>query len=310
MRYGLNLRPVGRLVTIESYVHTAELAERLAFDTLWHFDHVVIPKVFDQSRYRQLYGGEFPLTAEDPFFEPITTLAFLAGKVNTPRLGLAVLVVPYRNPVLTAKMLSNLDVISGGRLIVGVGAGWTKEEFEILHCPPYEARGSVTNEYLDICIELWTKEEPTYHGKHYQVSNVGLQPKPVQKPYPPIWVGGNTLPAFRRVARYGRGWLPLALTPQQVADKLPVLRRVCVEAGRNPDEIEVCTSASIRFSDGSNARGSERQPFSGTPQQIVDDIHRCQEIGVAELRLTTVGADLNEVTQTWERFANEVRPKV
>jgi len=117
MRYGLNLRPTGRLATVEGYVHTAELAERLKFDTLWHFDHVVIPKVFDKSRYRQLYGGEFPLTAEDPFFEPITTLAFLAGKVNTPRLGLAVLVVPYRNPVLTAKMLTNLDVFSGGRLI-------------------------------------------------------------------------------------------------------------------------------------------------------------------------------------------------
>jgi probable F420-dependent oxidoreductase len=310
MRYGLNLRSIGRRATVEEYVHQAELAERLKFDSLWHFDHVVIPKVFDKSRYQQLYGGEFPLTAEDPFFEPITTLAFLAGKVHTPRLGLAVLVVPYRNPVLTAKMLSNLDVLSGGRLIVGVGVGWTKEEFEILHCPPYEERGSVTNEYLDICIELWTKEEPIYHGKHYQVLNVGLEPKPVQKPYPPLWIGGNTFPALRRVARYGQGWLPLALTPQQIAEKLPVLRRVCAEIGRNPDEIEVSAPARVRFLEGSDARESERQPFSGTPQQIVDDIHHCQESGIAELRLSTVGADLTEVMQTWERFANEVRPKV
>lgn len=311
MRYGLGLRPIGRLARVEDYVAIAELAERLQFDALWHSDHVVIPKVFDQTPYRQLYGGQFSLTAEDPIFEPITTLAFLAGKVTTPRLGLAVLVVPYRNPVLTAKMLSSLDVLSGGRLIVGVGTGWAKEEFEILHCPPYEARGSVTNEYLDICIALWTQDAPTYHGKHYQVSNVGLQPKPVQKPHPPIWVGGHTLPAFRRVARYGQGWLaPRSLTPQQIADKLPVLRRLCAEAGRNPDEIGIAANFAVRFLESAGVMGSERAPFSGTPQQIVDDIHRCQEIGIAELRLYSIGADLTAITQTWERFANEVRPKV
>jgi probable F420-dependent oxidoreductase len=288
----------------------AELAERLQFDTLWHFDHVVIPKVFDQSPYQHLYGGAFPLTAEDPIFEPITTLAYLAGRVTTPRLGLAVLVVPYRNPVLTAKMLSNLDVLSGGRLVVGVGTGWTKEEFEILACPPYEARGRVTNEYLDICIALWTQDAPTYHGQYYQVSNVSLQPKPVQKPHPPLWVGGHTLPAFRRVARYGQGWLTLSLTPQQIAAKLPVLRRVCGEAGRNPDEIEIGANFTVRFSANAENRGGERPPFAGTPQQIVDDIHRCQEIGVSELRLNAVGADLTAITQTWERFANEVKSKV
>jgi probable F420-dependent oxidoreductase len=292
-------------------VQVAELAERLNFDTLWHFDHIVIPKVFDQGRYRRLYGEEFPLTAEDPFFEPITTLAFVAGKVSTPRLGLAVLVVPYRNPVLTAKMLSNLDVLSGGRLIVGVGAGWTKEEFEALNSPPYEERGRATDEYLDIFIELWTKEDPSYEGKYYRVSNIGLQPKPVQKPHPPIWVGGNTLPAFRRVARYGQGWLTHALTPQQVAAKLPLLRQVCEEEGRNPDEVQVCLGgARVQFLNSSRLSGHERQPFSGTAQQIADDIRRCQEMGIAELRLSTGGANIHDVTRTLERFADEVHSKV
>ena len=310
MRYGLNLRPVEPVPTVAGYVYLAELAERLQFDTLWHFDHVVIPEGFDKSPYRHLYGREPNMTAAEPFFEPLTTLAFIAAKAPTPRLGLAVLVVPYRNPVLTAKMLSNLDILSGGRLIVGVGTGWNKEEFEILHAPPYEARGRVTNEYLDICIALWTTDAPTYDGTHYQVSHVSLHPKPVQKPHPPIWVGGNTLAALRRVARYGQGWLPLGLHPQQVADKLPVLRQVCEEAGRQPDEIAICVNASVRFLASADGGGSERQPFSGTPQQMVDDIHRCQEIGIAELRLSTVGVDRTEVTQTWERFVNEVRPKV
>jgi alkanesulfonate monooxygenase SsuD/methylene tetrahydromethanopterin reductase-like flavin-dependent oxidoreductase (luciferase family) len=136
MRYGLNLRPAERVPSVEGYVQMAELAERLQFDTLWHFDHVVIPEGFDKSPYRHLYGREPNMTADEPFFEPLTTLAFVAAKVPTPRLGLAVLVVPYRNPVLTAKMLSNLDILSGGRLIVGVGVGWNKEEFEALHAPP------------------------------------------------------------------------------------------------------------------------------------------------------------------------------
>ena len=310
MRYGLNLRPAERVPTVQGYVQMAELAQRLQFDTLWHFDHVVIPEGFDKSPYRHLYGREPNMTAEEPFFEPLTTLAFVAGKVSTPRLGLAVLVVPYRNPVLTAKMLSNLDILSDGRLIVGVGAGWNKEEFETLDAPPYEARGSVTNEYLEIFIELWTKDAPTYHGTHYRVSHVNLQPKPVQKPHPPIWVGGNSLPALRRVARYGQGWLPLGLHPHQVAAKLPVLRRVCDEVGRNPDEIDICANGNVRFLASSDVRESERQPFSGTPQQIVEDIRRCQEIGIAELRLSTGGADITAVTQTWERFAHEVRPKV
>ena len=310
MRYGLNLRPVGRDSTPEDYVWMAELAERLRFDSVWHFDHVVIPKVFDKSPYRQMYGGEFPLTAEDSFFEPLTTLSFLAGKVHTPRLGLAVLVVPYRNPVLTAKMLSTLDVLSGGRLIVGVGTGWTEKEFEILAAPPYEDRGRVTDEYIDIFIELWTKDNPTFQGKHYQVSNVGLQPKPVQKPHPPIWVGGNTRRAFQRVARYGQGWLTLALSPQQIAAKLPVLRRVCEEVGRDPDEIEVSAGVSVQFLDITQDAGGERPPFTGTPQQIVDDIHYCQEIGITELRLMLPGADTNAVISTGQRFADEVMSKV
>ena len=267
---------------------------------------MVVPKTFDTNPYRSLYGREPGLAAEDPIMEPLTTLSFLAGNVSTPKLGLAVLVVPYRNPVLTAKMLSNLDVLSGGRLIVGVGAGWNKEEFEILGSPPYGERGSATNEYLDVFIEMWTKDNPNYQGKYYQVSNASLQPKPVQKPHPPIWVGGTTLPAFRRVARYGQGWLTIALGPEGVAEKLPILRRACEEAGRNPDEIEVCANATVRFLDSAGAVRSDRPPFTGNPQQIVDDIHRCEEIGITELRLSTGGTGVDAL----ERFAEEVRSKV
>ena len=149
------------------------------------------------------WGASSPLTSEARILEPISTFCFLAAKTTTPRLGLSTLVVPYRNPVLTAKMLSTLDVLSGGRVILGVGTGWMREEFEILGFPSLRRQGKGHRRVPDIFIELWTSDDPSYQEKHYQVSNVGFLPKPVQKPHPPIWVGGHTRPAFRRIARYG-----------------------------------------------------------------------------------------------------------
>ena len=309
MRYGISLRQMDRSGSPDDLVAVAEVAERLQFDSLWQGDHVVIPRVFDGTlyQYRAGLGGEFPRTNQDNIFEPITTYCFVAGKVSTPKLGLATLVVPYRNPVLTAKMLANLDILSGGRLVLGVGTGWMKEEFEALGSPPWEDRGSVTNEYLDLFIELWTKDEVDFRGQHYQVSGVGLLPKPVQKPYPPIWVGGHTRRAYQRLARYGVGWQPHLLTPQDIARELPRLGRICREAGRNPDEIETSVSASVRF--GWSGSG-DRPPLAGTSQQIADDVLSYQEVGVSEIRLRFEGDTVSQVVDNCRRFAEEVRPKV
>jgi probable F420-dependent oxidoreductase len=132
------------------------------------------------------------------------------------RLGTHVLIIPYRHPMCTAKHLATLDVLSGGRLILGAGVGWMAEEFHALGLPTYAERGVVTNEYLCVFKELWTKEKPEFQGQYTQVSGIGFWPKPVQKPHPPIWIGGHSAAALRWAATLGDDWMPIGLRPQSL----------------------------------------------------------------------------------------------
>lgn len=302
----------GESGTADEFAGMARLAEQIGFTSLWMGDHVIIPKAYDNSRYPYAkgLGGAFNSTSDRPWLECITALGFLAGSVKKLKLGLATLVVPYRNPVLQAKMFSTVDVLSDGRLIVGVGTGWMKEEFEVLRTAPYEDRGSVTDEYIELFIELWTKENPNYQGQHYQVSGIGVYPKPVQKPHIPIWVGGHTGRAYRRLAKYGSGWQPHMLTPEDIKSQLPVLQRYLEEAGRSLDEIRISAGVGFRID---NETRAERRPFQGTPQQIIDDVRRYEEVGVHEMRLLTGYPDgLGGMTalDTWKRFGEEIMPRI
>ena len=303
MRFGAYLGSADG--TREDFGGRAELAERLGFESLWMGDHVIIPKTYNDTRYPYRFGlgGGFTSTSENPWFESISALCYVAGRVEKPRLGLSTLVTPYRNPILAAKMLSTLDVLSGGRLVLGVGTGWMKEEFDALRTAPYEDRGAVTDEYVEIFIELWTKDDPNYQGKHYQVSDIGFLPKPVQKPHPPIWVGGHTGRAFRRLARYGQGWQPHMLSPQQIAEHLPAMRRALERVGRSPDDIETAVSARPQFDSPVTVDG-QRLPLTGSTQQVLDDVRAYQEVGVDEIRV------LGGSTEVWDRFAQEIMPRV
>ena len=150
-------------------------------------------------------------------------LAFLAGQTSRIGLGTSVMIVPHRNPLVAAKSIATLDVLSGGRVILGVGVGWLREEFEVLDLPPFDERGAVTDEYLRAFIELWTSDNPSFHGKYVQFDDISFLPKPVQKPHPPIWIGGESRPAIRRAAQLGNGWHPLgvnSLSPLSTVEQL------------------------------------------------------------------------------------------
>ena len=190
----------------------AQRAETLGFHTIWFADHIVIPRHV-KPFYPYEAGGASPFDAAQPFFEPLSVLNFLAGCTERIRLGMHVLIIPYREPVFTAKILATLDALSGGRLTLGAGAGWMGEEFAALGLSNFAERGAVTNEYLLLFKELWTKENPEFHGKYVKVSDIGFLPKPLQRPHPPIWIGGHSLAALRRVALVGDGWMPIALRP-------------------------------------------------------------------------------------------------
>ena len=306
MRFGVQLG-VDAPTTSADLALLARGAERLGFASFWVGDHLVIPDVVDDESHQRAVGGStrFADRSAAPTSEPLTSLAFLAGVVTDIRLGTAVLIVPLRNPVLAAKMLASVDVLSCGRLDVGVGTGWIEPEFEALRTEAFAHRGRVTDDYLDTMIELWTQDRPEHRGPYYSVAGVRMYPKPMQHPHPPIWVGGNSAAAMRRAARVGQGWMPLFQLPESIAHLRASLASACEEFGRSPSEVRLTIGCRFGFSDGTDP---DRQMLSGTSQQMRDDVRRYEDAGVEELHLVSAvpGATAGEILASWERFASEV----
>tara|TARA_B110000263_G_scaffold246494_1_gene257620 strand:+ start:599 stop:1507 length:909 start_codon:yes stop_codon:yes gene_type:complete len=286
----------------------AQRAEDLGYDHVWVSDHIILPKKVD-SFYPYAADGVATFKPDEPYYEPLAALNFIAGCTQRIRLGTHVLIIPYRNPVLTAKILSTLDVLSGGRLILGAGVGWMEEEFKAMGLDTYKERGAVTDEYLQIYKELWTKEDASFDGKYYQISDTGFEPKPVQKPHPPIWIGGHSGPAVRRAAKYGDGWMPIGLRPpailepEELAGKIARLRKLTVEAGRPEDAVSLTFSTGVVFND---TAGSSRAWMQGNPEQIASDLRQYQDLGVSNFIINFQGGTVPELQENMDRFSREV----
>ena len=222
-------------------------AEELGFESVLAGDHVVLP-TGGTNQYPYTADGSFARPAEEPFLETMTLLGYLAACTEEIKLGSTVIILPYRNPVVQAKMFASLDVLTNGRMICGVGVGWLEAEFETLGVP-YAQRGPMTDEFLEIFKVLWTQPYPEFHGRFYNIEGIQFYPKPVQKPHIPIWVGGHTGRALRRTAKYGDCWHTTRQTPEFVADHIPRLRRYVDQADRDPDSISVSLKRSLHFTD-------------------------------------------------------------
>ena len=218
MQIGCSAPTSGPLIAPDSLVRIATEAEMLGFDYITVSDHVMIPTSI-ASRYPYSESGEFPSGAGAARLEQLTTAAFIAAATSKLRIVTSVMVVPHRPAVLTAKILATIDYLSKGRLTLGIGAGWCKEEFEAIGAPPFEDRGHVTDEWMMACKELWAKDDPKFDGKYVKFSDVVFTPKPVQKSIP-IWVGGESGPALRRTAKYADAWYPIGTNPQFPMDTL------------------------------------------------------------------------------------------
>jgi len=311
MKYGFYLPNSGAGAEPDALADIAKLGDRLGFFCMVMPDHILQPNQINSTYPYSLTGdilaagqsgdGEWP--------EQITTLAYLAGVTERIRLVTSVMIIPYRNPILTAKMLSTLDMLSKGRLILGAGVGWMEEEFELLDAPPFAERGAVTNEYLQAFIELWTNDDPKFEGKYVNFSDITFLPKPVQKPYPPIWIGGQSKPAIRRAAHIGDCWHPVGaipaapLEPEELAENLVLLHQYAEKAGRDPATIQVSVKAPLY--DAGDSSGPRRR-FSGSSDEVRQDVQTYSDVGVTHLIFDFRTGDPKQTEDRMARFSEEV----
>lgn len=237
MDYGVVLPHVGphaREHVVERIQTVAQQAEALGYRSLWVADHLVLPTQLT-SKYPYHPEGKFPIDPADNFLEPLTVLSYIAACTTTIRLGTGVLIIPYRHPVVTAKMVATLDVLSHGRVILGAGVGWMAEEFAVLNAP-YHERGTRTDEYLQAMKILWTEAEPQFQGRYLHFSHLKCEPKPVQKPHPAIWIGGHSRAALRRTATLADGWYGHVLwrNPEALPREIQTIKELAEQAGRDP----------------------------------------------------------------------------
>jgi probable F420-dependent oxidoreductase len=317
IQFGFGLPTRGPLSTPGNLVRLARRGDELGFDFISVSDHVVIPRAIG-SRYPYSTSGEFAVDPSGSYLEQLTVLTYIAASTRRVRLLTSVMVVPQRPPVLTAKQLASLDVLSGGRLIFGIGAGWLREEFEALDAPSFEQRGSVTDEYLRVFKELWTNEQPSFDGDYTRFHDIAFAPKPVQQPHPPIWVGGESDAALRRTARLGDAWYPIGSNPRhplgttaQLALAIDRLRGFARDAGRDAAEIDLAYSAGW-YNDRDAERGEDgnRRSFTGSPRQVADDVRAFAALGVRHFGFGLTDGTLDGTLARLERFATVVRPLI
>jgi len=293
MKYGAFLPHIGPLARGDVRTNirmTAQTAEALGFDSVWAADHIVIPQQIN-SRYPYTATGAFPMDPKEPLLEPLSVLSFVAACTTKVRLGTAVLVLPHRNAVVTAKTVATLDVLSGGRVILGVGVGWMEEEFNAVNAS-FAHRGPVSDEAVAVMKELWTSEHPSFSGKFHRFPEVACEPRPVQKPHPPIWIGGHTGPALRRIVEYGDGWAAVVFSPQEFAERLDKLKEKAAKAGRDLAKVTLCVS-----------------PRGRRPEAMLEDIPRYQELGATYLYLAffNFARSYEEMAKMMEQFARDVK---
>jgi len=294
MEIGCHLPTQGPLATREALLTFAQEAETRDIASLWVSDHVVFPRT-TTGNYP---GGRFPHPPDKPYLEPVTVLAAAAVCTTRARLGASVFILGHRHPVVMAKTLTSIDALSNGRLICGVGVGWWKEELEILGAP-FHARGRQADESVRVFKVLWTAENPSFEGEFFRFRDIGFAPKPVQKPHPPIWVGGDSPGAFRRVVTLGDGWHATSKTPAQLRDALTRLRAVADAAGRPFETITL----SIRF-------GLSDELLGQGSQAVIDRLGEYKRLGLSHVMIDFRRDDLARMLDILDLLTRTIRPAV
>jgi probable F420-dependent oxidoreductase len=306
LKYGMSIIVRGDAANRETFEQIADKAEAIGLDALWASDHLIMPAL-RVSRYPGRADGQLPDGWKRAYYQPFSVLNYLAARTRTVRLGTSVLILPMRNPMEVAAQVAELDQLSNGRVNVGVGVGWFREEFEALGYS-FDDRGARTNEALSVIKALWTQDVISIDGPTYRFSGAQMGPKPAQRPHPPIYIGGNSAAAIRRAARYGDAWHPFKVTPSTLAELRPALHAALETMGRSASGFPVAPKVALTFQDTPPRDG--QAPTEGRPQDVIDALRRFRDAGATEFCFDIMTETRAVALDTLDRFAHEVRPKL
>ena len=279
MKLGFSLPMAGAWATPENQVLVARRAEAAGYHSLWVFQRLLYA-ITPRNDYPPLPGQPWPQSFES-VMDPIVSLAYVAGVTSRIRLGTSVLIMPYYTPVMLAKQMATLDRVSGGRLDLGLGLGWSMDEYEAVGVP-YRQRGKRADEFLRCLKTIWTDDPVEFHGEFYRVPLAKIEPRPVQRPHPPITIGGYGPTVIKRAVAYdgfNGGNVPLA----QVAPLVKDIKTAAETAGRDPATLQIVSRGTFVLHDA--PQGKDRRPLWGTIDEIREDVARYAEAGLTELFL-------------------------
>lgn len=280
MDFGVHLPHIGRQASRDALRRFASTCDQLGMHSAWSSDHVAWPREVT-SNYPYTEDGSFPGGFDMPWLDPIGTLFFVAACTERMLLGNTVLILGYRPPLLTAKAFASLDVMSGGRALLGVGVGWMKEEFDVLQMP-WDHRGARADEQLDLFQTVFTTDEPSFSGRFYEFPSVGFSPKPLGKI--PIWVGGDTEPAFKRTLKYGDAFHAAFQTVEEVDAAWKRIGELAPSYGRSRDELTL----SVRLYLDPDGAMEAKKSIAGSTDQMVDTIGKWSDVGVTHILVDPV----------------------
>lgn len=334
IEFGVRLANSGPMASVSHISTVAQEAERLGYDAVWVHDHITWTPEIHRAHISQ--GSRDALSADQnpDFYESVTTLSYLAALTQRIRLGTAVLVLPCRHPITLAKELANLDVLSNGRLILGVGSGSPStiksKQFEVYNIRDAD-RGPMTDEYIQVLKTIWMKTEASFDGKYLKFDQAHIFPKPVQNPHPPIWIGGATLRSARRAAELGDGWIPGALLPEELKERIRYLRDKAREKGRGGVDLPVGIEKFVNIADSdqeavrnaygtiAGAMGTYERVFPtadayiarailGSPTTVHKAVESYVEAGTTHFEMKFIYAKEEQLLRMLDRFQREIVP--
>ena len=302
MRLGFNIPNLGPAASAENIARVAQRAEALGYDTVWVTERLLWP-INPQTPYAGSPDGSLP----EPYqhcLDPLDSLTHAAAHTSRIGLGTSVLDMPYYNPVLLARRLTTLDVLSGGRLRVGLGQGWSQDEFDATGAS-MKTRTSRGDEFLEVLHAIWKTDPAEYSGRHFRLPKSIIQPKPVQKPHPPVYLAAFAPRALKRIATHGDGWNPVAIPADGMKQMWEGVKGMAKEAGRDPNELEMVVRANLGIT--SEPITLNRFIFTGSLDQIRGDIQACREIGAAEVHFDPVFSPEGASVDGFLKVAEQMR---